>query len=170
MKYYDVGKIMNTHGIKGEVKVESLTDFPQLRFAKGATLYLKERDHRLCLTVANSRKQMKWVLLRFKGYDNINQVLFMKRHVLQIKQSQQSNQDLKPGQYFYRQIIGLSVFDVKGHRLGRITHIMKTGANDVWVVKRDRQPALLLPKISQVIKKVDLPRHRVVVELMRGMK
>ncbi|XIF20269.1 MAG: ribosome maturation factor RimM [Acetilactobacillus jinshanensis] len=169
MHYYDVGYVINTHGIKGELKVASRTDFPKQRFAKVRQLYLKTALKRIPLVVDGCRTQMDLFLLHFKGYDNINDVQFMKHHRLQINEKEHQQINLKPGQYFYQQIIGLTVKDVKGHSIGKIVHIMKTGANDVWVVSRPGKPELLLPKIKQVIKKVDLKHHQITVQLMEGM-
>lgn len=169
MNYYNVGKVINTHGIKGEVKVASVTDFPQQRFQAGKTLYLKQGSHRLKLRIDGARPQMNLVLLHFKGYSNINEVQFMKGKRLQVSEADMSAKDLKPGEYYFHQILGLDVFDLQGHRLGRIQKIMKTGANDVWVVARHHRKSLLLPKISSVIKQVDLKHHLVKVQLMKGM-
>ncbi|QBP18605.1 ribosome maturation factor RimM [Acetilactobacillus jinshanensis] len=169
MNYYDVGYVVNTHGIKGELKVASKTDFPKQRFAKGSQVYLKTSLKRIPLTVDGCRTQMDLYLIHFKGYDNINDVLFMKHHLLQIDEKAHQQINLKPDQYFYQQIIGLKVVDVQGHPIGTVSNIMKTGANDVWVVSRPGKHELLLPKIKQVIKKVDFSHHQVIVQLMEGM-
>ena len=170
MNYYNVGRIINTHGIKGEVKVVSVTDFPKQRFQAGKILYLDRGPRgRLKLQVDNARPQMNLVLLHFKGYSNINEVQFMKGKRLQVSEADMSAQDLKPGEYYFHQILGLDVFDLQGRHLGKIKNIMKTGANDVWVVARPHQKSLLLPKIKPVIKEVDLGRHLIKVQLMKGM-
>ena len=93
----------------------------------------------------------------------------MKGKRLQVSEADMSAQDLKPGEYYFHQILGLDVFDLQGHHLGKIKNIMKTGANDVWVVARPHQKSLLLPKIKPVIKEVDLGHHLIKVQLMKGM-
>ncbi|GLB46831.1 ribosome maturation factor RimM [Philodulcilactobacillus myokoensis] len=169
MKYYTIGKIINTHGIKGEVKVASITDFPDQRFKIGNDVYINHNHVDKKLTIDGVRMHQQFILLHFKNYDSINDVELFKQDSLKISEDQLSDQDLKPGEYYYHQIIGLNVVDNDNHHIGVINDIMSTGANDVWVVKRKNKPELLLPKIPQVIKKVDLDNHKVIVVLMKGM-
>lgn len=169
MEYYNVGKIVNTHGIRGEVRVLATTDFTDERFAQGKTLYLKQKNGEpLKLTVENSRPHKGSLLVKFVGYDNINDVQTFRDHELLV--SEEDQQPLAAGQYYYRQIIGLVVKTVDGERLGTIKEILSPGANDVWVVKRAHQEDLLLPVIKDVIKKVDLAAGEVTVELMEGLE
>ena len=78
--------------------------------------------------------------------------------------------DLAEGNYYYRDIVGLQVETQEGRVLGKITEIMTPGANDVWVVARDGQDDLLLPAIKDVVKRVDLENHRVIVDLLEGLE
>ena len=169
MEYYRVGQIINTHGIKGEVRVMAETDFPKKRFAEGATLYLGSHDGTPSakLTVASSRPFKGSWLVKFVGLDNINDVLSFKGHELLV--SQQDQQELPKGRYYYHQIIGLQAVTTDGQELGPIVEIMP-GANDVWIVKRPNGKELMLPVIKQVIKKVDLDKGTVTVELMEGLE
>lgn len=169
MEYYRVGKIINTHGIKGEVRVADETDFAKERFKNGATLYLgdKKGDAAQELTVEKSRPFKGTWLVKFVGYDNINDVLAFKNHELLV--SGEDQQKLPTGRYYYHQIIGLTAVTTEGRKLGPITEIMP-GANDVWVVKKADGKEILLPVIKQVIKKVDLDAGTVTVELMEGLE
>lgn len=169
MKYYNVGRIINTHGIKGEVKVESLTDFPQKRFKKGQVLYRLAGADRQKMILDGARTQMRFFLLHFKGYDSINDVQAWKRNLLQISADESAKTSLKPGEYYVHQIVGLKVVNEQQKPLGTIMNVIKTGANDVWVVKCPNGKELLLPKIPPVIKKVDLKHHLVTVHLMKGL-
>lgn len=169
MDYYRVGKIINTHGIKGEVRVADETDFAKERFAAGATLYLADHDGQAdqSLTVESARPFKGTWLVKFKGYDNINDVLSFKGRELLV--SGDDLQDLPAGRYYYHQIIGLIAVTTEGRKLGPITEIMP-GANDVWVVKKADGKEILLPVIKQVIKKVDLDKGIVTVEMMEGLE
>lgn len=170
MEFYDVGTIANTHGIKGEVKVMSVTDFPDERFKLGNTLYLFKSDDAepLELKVASHRVHKGFDLLKFEGYDNINDVEQFKGAKLKVDESQ--HQPLDDGQYYYDQIIGLDVVTTDGETIGKIKEIIPTnGANDVWSVKRPGKQDLLLPVIDDVVKKVDLDNQLVEVELMEGL-
>ncbi|MBT9672852.1 ribosome maturation factor RimM [Secundilactobacillus kimchicus] len=171
--YYNVGKIVNTHGIRGELRIVSTTDFPEERFKKGSQLavFKTESDSSplQSVTVASARQHKGFTLLTFKGYDDINAVLPFKGTVLKVDEAQLTDNDLSDGEYYYHQIIGLTVVDQAGNKIGTVKEIMAPGANDVWVVSRPGQSELLLPVIKQVVKKVDLENQQVVVELMEGL-
>lgn len=168
MDYYNVGKIVNTHGIRGEVRVLATTDFINERFAKGKILYLQRDNEPLELTIESARQHKGFVLVKFAGYDDINAVQGFRDHELMVSSNDQ--QDLEDGQYYYHQIIGLAVQTLDGHKLGTIKEILSPGANDVWVVERLEKKDLLLPVIDDVIKNVDLARGVVEVELMEGLE
>ncbi|CAJ1228211.1 ribosome maturation factor RimM [Levilactobacillus zymae] len=171
MTYYTVGTIVNTHGIKGEVRVIATTDFPQKRFAKGAVLwaFMPNATQPTKLTVATVRQHKQFYLLSFTGYPSINDVEGFKTATLKISEDELQADDLQPGEYYYHQIVGLDVVTVAGDKLGTVKEILSPGANDVWVVQRPGQSDLLLPVIDQVVKDVDLDQHQVTVELMEGL-
>lgn len=158
---------MNTHGIRGEVKVVSTTDFPDERFKVGNTLYIEDADP-IKVTVKSARMQKNFFLVTFKEFNDINQIEKFKTHQLMVSEDDQ--QDLEDGKYYHHQIIGLGVQTLDGEKLGTIKEILSPGANDVWVVKRPKKSDLLLPVIDDVIKKVDLDNQTVFVELMEGLE
>ncbi|HJA22231.1 ribosome maturation factor RimM [Limosilactobacillus panis] len=168
MKLYNVGKIVNTHGIRGEVRVIPTTDFIDQRFAPQQKLYLQTTGEPLELTVEKARQHKGFVLVKFVGYDNINDVERFRDHELQVSGDDQ--QPLEDGQYYYHQIIGLTVKTADGQELGTIKEILSPGANDVWVVQRPGKQDLLLPVIDDVVKQVDLDNGQVLVELMEGLE
>lgn len=168
MDFYNVGKIVNTHGIRGDVRVMPTTDFVAERFAKGQDLYLQQAGEPLKLTVESARQHKGFILVKFVGYDNINDVQAFRDHELMV--SGKDQQPLEDGQYYYHQIIGLSVKTVDGEELGTIKEILSPGASDVWVVQRDGKKDLLLPVIDDVVKDVDLDAGEVTVELMEGLE
>ncbi|MDT6980775.1 ribosome maturation factor RimM [Levilactobacillus zymae] len=171
MTYYTVGTIVNTHGIKGEVRVIATTDFPQKRFAKGAVLwaFLPNATQPTKLTVATVRQHKQFYLLSFTGYPSINDVEGFKTATLKITADELQADDLKPGEYYYHQIVGLHVVTESGDQLGTIKEILSPGANDVWVVQRTGKADLLLPVIDQVVKHIDLDSQQVTVDLMEGL-
>ncbi|MDV0430929.1 ribosome maturation factor RimM [Lactiplantibacillus sp. DA1] len=172
MDYYRVGTLVNTHGIRGEVKVVVVTDFPEERFKVGQQLVLfKSPDATtggVTVTITKSREQKGLYFLTFKGFDNINDVERYKGWT--IKVPAEALHDLPAGEYYYHQIVGLQVVTTADEPLGTIKEILSPGANDVWVVQREHgQSDVLLPKIPQVIKNVDLAAGVVTVELMEGL-
>ncbi|PWG00895.1 ribosome maturation factor RimM [Levilactobacillus bambusae] len=171
MKYYTVGKIVNTHGIRGELKVVPSTDFPKERFKKGSLLYAfkEETAQSVGLMVESAREHKGTILVKFADLPSINDVEKYKGWTLKVAEADLNANELEDGEYYYHQIIGLSVKTVAGEEIGRIKEILSPGANDVWVVSRPGESDLLLPVIKQVVKQVDLPQKQVVVELMEGL-
>ncbi|WP_100487661.1 ribosome maturation factor RimM [Sporolactobacillus pectinivorans] len=163
-----VGKIVNTRGIKGEVKVISMTDFPEERFAKGAVLYVHDEktSSYLPLSVTNHSRHKQFDCLTFEHYRSINDIEKYKGASLFIPREQLS--ELKKGDFYYFQIIGLDVFADDGAHLGKIVEILSPGANDVWVV-RSAGKDILIPYIKDVVKHVDVENKRVTVHLIPGL-
>lgn len=168
MTYFNVGEIINTHGIHGEVKVMATTDFADERFAPGEILYAARKNSALQkLTVKKHRQQKQFDMLMFEEIGDINEAEKYKGAQLQITEEQQA--PLEEGTYYYHEIIGLEVYSLKNEFLGTITEVMETGANDVWVVKRPNGKEILLPVIKDVIQKVELEQQRVIVDWLEGL-
>lgn len=169
MKLFNVGKIVNTHGIRGELKILSATDFPELRFSKGSELLFvsPEGDKTRQATVESAREHKGMFIVRFKEWDNINQVEPFKGW--SVKVDEESLAELDEDEYYYHEIIGCTVVSQDGQELGKITEILSPGANHVWVVKRPKGKDLLLPVIDEVILDVNVEEKRVTVELMEGL-
>ncbi|MGM8364161.1 ribosome maturation factor RimM [Virgibacillus sp. W0181] len=164
---FKVGKIVNTHGIKGEVKVKRITDFEE-RFAAGETVYiLKEDGQTFPLTIDTHRTHKQFDLLQFKGLYNINDVEQFKGLYLNVKADQLN--ELGKNEYYYHEIIGCQVMTTSGDRLGEIDSILSPGANDVWVVKGEDGKEMLIPYIEDVVKHVDVDNKKVTIELMEGL-
>lgn len=171
MTYYRIGRIVNTFGIRGQLKVIADTDFAEERFAPGNTLYVvsEQKELKHTVTVEKAQPHKGTYLLSFKGMDNINQVEGFKGLWLAIDKA--SQHELEEHEYYHHQIIGLKVVTTDGKVLGTIKEILQLGSNDVWVVKR-ATPKLkdaLIPYIADVVKTVDLATATVTIELMEGL-
>ena len=168
MEYLNVGKIVNTHGIRGEVRVISQTDFPDERYQKGEKLFLfREGMPPLELTVAGHRRHKNFDLLTFEGYPNINDVEKFRDGILKVAKDNLAQ--LAEDEYYYHQIIGLIVVDEDDKEIGKIKEILSPGANDVWVVQRKGKKDALIPYIGSVVKEIDLANGIVKVELPEGL-
>jgi len=164
---FNVGKIVNTHGIKGEVKVQRITDFED-RFENGNQLILeKEKGQTLELEVDGHRIHKGFDLIHFKGYDNINDVEHFQGLYLKILENQQT--DLEENEFYYHEIIGCAVYLISGEKLGTVKEILAPGANDVWVTEREGGKDVLVPYIEDVVKEVDVSARKVVIEPMEGL-
>lgn len=170
MQYYRVGRIVNTFGIRGQLKVVADTDFAEERFRAGQQLVILQNDTVIeTVTVAKSQTHKGTYLISLEGYDNINQVEAFKGCWLAI--SAEDQQALPEDEFYHHQIIGLKVVTTEGKVLGTIKEILQLGSNDVWVVKRQepKKKDALIPYISQVVQQVDLQKGEVLIELMEGL-
>jgi len=167
-EYFDVGKIVNTHGIKGEVRVNSITNYPKERYYEGSPLVLfKENEEPIELIIKSHRVHKNFDLLTFKDHFSINEVEKYVGGVLKV--SEDYLFELSDDEFYLHEIIGLQVVDEEGENIGTVKEILSPGANDVWVVQRQGQKDLLLPYIDSVILHVDLEKNQVIVHVMEGL-
>jgi len=167
-EYLNVGKIVNTHGIRGEVRVISQTDFPEERYRKGAGLTLfRENKEPLPLIVSGHRKHKNFDLLTFEGYPNINDVEPFRNGILKV--TKDDLVDLAENEFYYHEIIGLEVVEEDGTIIGKVKEILSPGANDVWVVQRKGKKDALIPYIESVVHTIDLENGQVTVEIPEGL-
>ena len=169
MDYYDVGKIVNTHGIKGEVRVLSTTTNPEERYCEGAPLIWFGKDGgKEELTVNSHRTHKTFDLLTFEGYGNVNDVERLVGGTLRV--SEDMLLELPENEFYIHEVVGSTVIDDdSGEEIGTIKEILSPGANDVWVVKRPNKKDLLLPYIESVILDVDILNQVVRVHVMEGL-
>lgn len=168
-EYYQVGTIVNTHGIKGEVRVQSITSHPEERYACGSELmwFNEQETQQELLTVKSHRVHKSFDLLTFMNHDNINDVEKFVRGTLNVTADQAL--ELEDGEFYHYDIIGLSVYNESDELIGTIKEILETGANDVWVVQRSNKKDLLLPYIDAVIKMIDFDEKKVIVHVLEGL-
>lgn len=168
--YVLIGQITGVHGLHGNVKVHSHTESLNL-YKKGEKLLIRGKDHtpRLtdsCLTVQSASPHKRKILLKFHEIDDIDTAERLIGADIFI--SREKFPELEEGEYYWVDIIGLSVFTVAGECLGKVTSIFPTGSNDVYVVK-DRGDERYIPALESVIKSVDLETGTMIVELPEGL-
>ncbi|WP_409305397.1 ribosome maturation factor RimM [Peribacillus sp. SCS-155] len=168
-KWFNVGKIVNTHGIRGEVRVISRTDFPEERYKIGNTLYLFREGHKepLELKVESHRKHKNFDLLTFENYTNVNMVEPFRDGILKVDESQLG--ELEEDEFYFHEILGCTVFTDEGEEIGKIREILTPGANDVWVVKGKGGKDILIPYIEPVVKEIDISEKKIIITPMEGL-
>lgn len=168
MNYFNVGKIVNTQGLQGEMRVLSVTDFAEERFKKGNILALFDKKDQFVMDVeiASHRKVKNFDIIKFKGMYHINDIEKFRDFTLKVREEDLT--DLEDGEFYYHEIIGLEVYE-NDILLGRIKEILQPGANDVWVVKRKGKRDLLLPYITPVVLGIDIEQGRVDVVIPEGL-
>jgi 16S rRNA processing protein rimM len=163
-----VGKIVNTHSLKGEVKVISSTDFEEQRFEKGTELLITRGNQVVKeVTVESYRTHKNNLLVKFVGIDSIEEAEKLKN--LQIKIDSDNIGELEENEFYFHEIIGCEVFDENGESLGEISEILTPGANDVWVIKSQNGKEILIPYIEDVVKKIDVENKKIDIEVMEGL-
>jgi len=163
-RFMAVGQIVKPHGIRGEVAVDILTDFPG-RFALLERVFLNEDEPRPVPLEAVRFHQQR-ALLKFGGYDDRAAVEKLRGEMILVPIDEAM--PLEPGEYYREDLIGLEVWTVDDEYLGDVVDILETGANDVFIVHGERGE-ILLPAIEQVVQWIDLEENRMVVELMEGL-
>ena len=164
-KKLEVGQIVNTHGIKGEIKVVPFTDDIS-RFDKLKKVYVKTKKESKLYQIEGVRYHKNMVLLKLQGIDNPEQAELLKNSFLEI--DREDAVPLKEGTYFIADLIGLEVYTDEGKLLGKVDDIYNTGANDIYVVKDELGKTILLPGIKDVIKQVILD-EKIIVHLIPGL-
>jgi len=160
-----VGEIINTWGIRGEVKVWPLTDFPE-RFKPGAAFRMEKDDRFRTLTVETARFHKNVLLIKFLEIADTNAAGEIKGGILKITRDQLS--DLPPDSFYIFEIIGMEVLTTGGVLLGRVKDILTAGGNDIYVVAGEFKD-YLIPAVKQVVRKVDSENRRMVIEPMDGL-
>jgi 16S rRNA processing protein RimM len=170
VNWFNVGKVVNTHGIKGEIRVISSTDFAEERYKIGNTLFLfmDEKKDPIELKVASHRSHKNFDLLTFEGCLDINVVEKFKGGILKIPESQLNPLE-DENEFYFHEIIGCEVYTISGEEIGRIKEILTPGANDVWVIKGKGGKEILIPFIEQVVKHIDVKNKKILIEPMEGL-
>ncbi|PZE22478.1 ribosome maturation factor RimM [Paenibacillus xerothermodurans] len=168
-KLYTIGTVVNTQGIRGELKIYPDTDFPDERFAKGSALVLydPQKHTAVPVVVESAREHKKLFIIKFQGFNSINEVEKYKGWLLQVEEKYIG--ELAEDEYYHHEIIGCTVVTDEGEELGTISEILSPGANDVWVVERKEGKPVLLPYIDDVVLDVNVTEKRVKVHLLEGL-
>ena len=156
-----IGRILAPWGRRGELKVHSITDFPD-RFAPGHRVYIDEKP----LEIEGSRSHQQFLLLKLATIDCIEDAEQLRRKDISIPAVELS--PLPPGEYYAFQLIGLDVITSDGVLLGQITDIISTASNDVYVVETDKGEALI-PAIDDVVTCIDIDKGQMIIEVIEGL-
>lgn len=162
-----VGVISNTHGIRGEVKVFPTTDDPN-RYKKLKKVILQTRREQLELEIQSVKFFKQFVIVKFKGIDNINDIEQYKGMELFV--TRENAVKLAPNENFICDLVGCNVIEDENNTvIGVIEDVMITGANDVYVVKNPEDKEILLPVTKECVLDVDIDKKEVKVHLLPGL-
>lgn len=165
-QFLRVGVISSTHGVRGEVKVFPTTDDPA-RFKKLKKVILDTEKGHMELEISGVKFFKNQVILKFKGYDNINDIEPYKGMDLLV--SRADAVPLEENENFIVDLIDMTVVTDEGVTLGTLVDVLETGANDVYVVETPDKKEILLPAIRDCILDVDVEAKRMVVHVLEGL-
>jgi 16S rRNA processing protein RimM len=161
-----IGVVTTTHGIRGEVKVFPTTD-DVTRFKKCDEVILVTKKGNLTLHVQNVKFFKNIVILKFKEFNDINEVEGFRKCDLMV--TRENALPLEDGSYYLCDVIGASVQKEDGSLIGEVTDVLETGANNVFVIQTTEGKEVLFPVIPQCIKKVDTEAGVVTAHVMAGL-
>ena len=161
-----VGVISSTHGVRGEVKVFPTTDDVK-RFKKLKKVILDTGKEQLPLEIEGVKFFKQFVILKFRGIDNINDIEKYKGKSLLVDREHAVK--LKKDEYFIADMIGMDVFTEEGELFGALKDVMETGANDVYIIEMTDGKEVLVPAINQCILDVDIENRKMVIHLLEGL-
>ncbi len=158
----ELGKVVNTHGIRGEIKVQPWCDDPEI-FDELEYIYIGDKRY----DILKSRLHKNCEIIALDGVNNINEAELLRNKVVTIEREILG--ELPEGTYYIADLEGLEVKTVDGQVLGTIDEVIKTGSNDVYVLNNPGKKPILIPVIEQVVKEVNIDDGFVLVELMEGL-
>ncbi|WP_334145861.1 ribosome maturation factor RimM [Muricomes intestini] len=164
-QFLQVGIISSTHGVRGEVKVFPTTD-DAVRFKNLKKVILNTGKEQIPLEIENVKFFKQFVILKFKGIDNINDIEKYKGKSLFV--DRENAVKLEKDEYYIADLIGMQVFTEEG-RLGVLKDVLETGANEVYVVDSDKYGEVLIPAIQQCILDVNVQEQTMKVYLLEGL-
>lgn len=162
-----VGVITSTHGVRGEVKVFPTTDDPT-RFQNLKKVILDTGKEKLDLEIVGVKFFKNMVILKFREFDNINDVEKYRQKSLYV--TRENAVELKEDEYFIADLIGLIAWTDEGEELGKLTNVIQTGANDVYVIQTKDGEEILVPAIRECVKKVDIKEGNMFLHLLPGLR
>lgn len=166
MDRLEVGKIVNTHGLRGEVKVVCWTDYPEV-FEEIDYVWAKRKSEEIKLSIKNIKYQKNNIIVKFSEIESIDQAEGFKNCVLLADRT--SLPELDEGVYYIADLIGCEVFEEDGNMLGKISDVFNTGANDIYAVSAPQKKDLLIPVLPETVLNVDIENKKVIVRLLEGL-
>jgi 16S rRNA processing protein RimM len=159
-----IGKLRRPHGVRGEILMDVLTDFPE-RLAPGVQVFVGE-DHQPFL-IRSSRSQMEALLVTFQGFTSPEAVGKFRNLLVYVRADEIP--DLEEGEYYHHECMGMQVVDESGALIGIITEILVSSAHDIFVVQTEGHQEVLIPAIDAVVLKVDVKKGEMQVHLLPGL-
>ncbi len=164
--FFEIGQVVNTVGLKGEIKINPFTDNLE-QFDKGKKIILEKNKNQTEFEIEQVRFHKLQVILKLKGIDIIEEAEKLRNSYVIVKRK--DKEELPDDTYYIVDLIGLNVYLEDNTLLGEITDVFPTGSNDVYVVKTEEGKQILLPAIKDVVKEVNLSENKMIINLIEGL-
>ncbi len=164
-EYFEIGKIVNTQGVRGDVRVVPMTDDIK-RFEKLKEVEVVSRKKTEILTIEKVWYNKKFVIIKFEEIPDMTEGEKYKNSIIRVPRSEGIK--LNTDEYYMRDIYGLEVFE-ESEKIGVIKDIIFTGANDVYVIERTDGSELLIPAIKDCILDVDIENKKMEIHIIKGL-
>ena len=166
-KYLELGQIVNVKGLKGEVKVNPFTE-DNTRFERLPKVFVKKAKGDMKeYSISKVGYNKNQVIIKFKEINTVEEAETLRNSYILVDRD--SLEPLPEGVYYIADLIGLDVYTESQEYLGKVDDIFSTGSNDVYVVKDELGKQRLLPGIDEVLKKIDIPNGKIIVNLIEGL-
>lgn len=157
-----VGRVNSTWGLRGHVKITAYSSNP-LRYQRGATLIVQGTPRR----VLDVNTSQGYPIVQFEGYTHVNRAETLRGALIEIDEADLPA--LPTGEYYLHDLIGIEVVTTAGEHLGTLVEVLTTGANDVYLVRREGKPDALIPAVPDVIQRVDIETRTMTIEPLAGL-
>jgi 16S rRNA processing protein RimM len=165
-KYLEIGQIVNTFGIKGQVKIVPFTD-DITRYDELKEIYVEKKNELKLFQIEQVNYKKNMVILKLKGIETVEEAEKLRNCYLKI--DRKDAKELPKDTYFIVDLLGLDVYTDEGKLLGKVDDIYNAGSSDIYVVKDELGKQILLPAIKDVLKEVDLENQKIIVHLIKGL-
>lgn len=166
LEYLKIGQIINTHGVRGEVKVYPLTD-NEKRFSKLKQVFIKNGEDFIKVDVQGVKYSNGLVILKLANISTMDEAQKYKNEYLYV--NRENAVSLPKDSYFIADLINLEIFTEEGESLGRLISVFSTGSNDVYEIRQESGKTFLIPAIKDVVKVVDLEGGKMIIKLLEGL-
>ena len=158
-QYVEAGKIVNTHGVTGEVKIEVWLDSPAF-FKTFKRLFINGAEKK----ILSAREHKQFIIARLEGVEDLNAAMALKGKTVEILRA---DARMKDGEFFVQDILGFTVVDEDGHTVGKLVDAFETPASMLYVVRGESEH--LIPAVREFILGIDAEREQIRVHLIEGM-
>ncbi len=163
--FYTIGILVNTHGLKGTVKIKPFTDFLEERFGENQRIFIEYKGEKIPVHITSYRLTKGLVYVTFEGYDDINQVLKYKGSTLYVHED--DLHELSDDEFYVRDLVGVEVY--LDTRVGEVVDVYTHTNDDILVVKRPQAKNALIPFRDEFIETVDLDHNQIIIKDIEGL-